>query len=176
MRTARIKGCLAMRAGILVGKADILARIAKHPLMRAVRIDKMTLAALEATLRHYQRNEAEMHIPTWRMISARPEKISTRARSWAAQLQAQGIPARTQRGESTVGGGSLPGETLPTTLLALDAARVLLPLDELAKRLRLRSTPIITRILRDTLLLDPRTVLEEQDEEVVQGLREEIPE
>jgi len=160
------------QAGILVGKADVLARVAKHPLMRAVRIDKMTLAALEATLRHYQRNEAEKHIPVWRMISARPEKIATRAASWAAQLQAQGIPARTQRGESTVGGGSLPGETLPTTLLALDAARVPLPLDELARRLRLRSTPIITRILRDTLLLDPRTVLEEQDEEVVQGLGE----
>ncbi|MFL5658963.1 MAG: L-seryl-tRNA(Sec) selenium transferase [Ktedonobacteraceae bacterium] len=160
------------QVGILVGKADVLARIAKHPLMRAVRIDKMTLAALEATLRHYQRNEAEKHIPVWRMISARPEKIATRATNWVAQLQAQGIPARTQRGESTVGGGSLPGETLPTTLLALDAARVPLPLDELARRLRLRSTPIITRILRDTLLLDPRTVLEEQDEEVVQALGE----
>src|SRR2546421_3596385 len=162
------------QAGILVGKADVLARIAKHPLMRAVRIDKMTLAALEATLRHYQRSEAEKHIPVWRMISARPEKIATRAASSAAQLQAQGIPARTPRGESTIGGGSLPGETLPTTLLALDAAQLPLPVDELAKRLRLRSTPIITRILRDTLLLDPRTVLEEQDEEVVQGLGEDI--
>src|SRR5438874_5691137 len=162
------------QAGILVGKADVLARIARHPLMRAVRIDKLTLAALEATLRHYQRNEAEQHIPIWRMISARPERLASRATSWAAQLQAQGIPARTQRGESTIGGGSLPGETLPTTLLALDAARVPLSLDELARRLRLRSTPIITRIVRDTLLLDPRTVLEEQDEEVVQGLREVI--
>jgi len=142
--------------------------------MRAVRIDKMTLAALEATLRHYQRNEAEMHIPIWRMISAQPEKIGNRARTWTMKLQAQGIPARTQRGESTIGGGSLPGETLPTTLLALDAAQLPLPVDELAKRLRLRSTPIITRILRDTLLLDPRTVLEEQDEEVVQGLGEDI--
>ena len=160
------------QAGILVGKADILARIAKHPLMRAVRIDKMTLAALEATLRHYQRNEAEMHIPIWRMISARPEKIANRARTWTMKLQAQGIPARMQRGESTIGGGSLPGETLPTTLLALDAAQLPLPVDELAKRLRLRSTPIITRILRDTLLLDPRTVLEEQDEEVMKGLEE----
>src|SRR6266566_4016331 len=162
------------QAGILVGKADILARIAKHPLMRAVRIDKMTLAALEATLRHYQRNEAEIHIPIWRMISARPEKIASRARTWTMKLQAQGVPARLQRGESTIGGGSLPGETLPTTLLALDAAQLPLPVDELAKRLRLRSTPIITRIFRDTLLLDPRTVLEEQDEEVVQGLGEDI--
>ena len=90
------------------------------------------------------------------------------------KLQAQGIPARTQRGESTIGGGSLPGETLPTTLLALDAAQLPLPVDELAKRLRLRSTPIITRILRDTLFLDPRTVLEEQDEEIMKGLGEEI--
>ncbi len=162
------------QAGILVGKAAVLARIAKHPLMRAVRIDKMTLAALEATLRHYQREEAETHIPIWRMISVRPEKLAKRAAAWTAKLQAQGIRAHTQRGESTIGGGSLPGETLPTTLLALDATSVPIPLDELAKRLRLRRTPIITRILRDTLLLDPRTVLQEQDKEVVQGLVEEI--
>ncbi len=162
------------QAGILLGKAEVIARIAKHPLMRAVRIDKMTLAALEATLRHYQRDEAESHIPIWRMIAARPEKLANRAAQWAAQLHAQSIPARTQRGESTIGGGSLPGETLPTTLLALDAAQLSLPLEELARRLRLRSTPIIPRILRDTLLLDPRTVLEEQDEEVMRGVVEEI--
>jgi L-seryl-tRNA(Ser) seleniumtransferase len=162
------------QAGILVGKAEILERIAKHPLMRAVRIDKMTLAALEATLRHYQRDEAALRIPIWCMIAARPESIVSRATRWAAKLQAHGIGARTQRGESTVGGGSLPGETLPTTLLAIDAAQVALPLDELAKRLRTRSIPIVTRILRDTLLLDPRTVLEEEDEEVVEGLREVV--
>ena len=162
------------QAGILVGKASVLARIAKHPLMRAVRIDKMTLAALEATLRHYQRNEAETHIPIWRMIAARPEKITSRTSSWASKLQEQGIPARIQRGESTIGGGSLPGETLPTTLLAIDAARVSLPLDELARRLRMRNIPIVARILRDTLLLDPRTVLEEQDKEVVRGVGEAV--
>ncbi len=162
------------QAGILVGKAEVLQRIARHPLMRAVRIDKMTLAGLEATLRHYQRDEAETHIPTWRMISASPSKIAGRATSWASKLQKSGIVARTQRGESTVGGGSLPGETLPTSLLALDAGYVPISLDELARRLRLRSTPLIARILRDTLLLDPRTVLEEQDKEVVQALVEEI--
>lgn len=161
------------QAGMLVGKADLIALIAKHPLMRAVRIDKMTLAALEATLRHYQRDEAQTHIPIWRMISAQPKHIATRATNWASKLQAQGIPARTQHGESTVGGGSLPGETLPTTLLALDATHIPLPLDELAKRLRLRHPPIVVRIQRDTLLLDPRTVLPEQDEEVVRALVEE---
>lgn len=162
------------QTGILVGKSEAIARIAKHPLMRAVRIDKMTLAALEATLRHYQRNEVETHIPVWRMISAPLEKITSRATTWVAQLQGKGIAARVQRGESTIGGGSLPGETLPTMLLALDAVRMPLPLDELAKRLRLRKTPIVTRILRDTLLLDPRTVFVEQDEEVIRGLVEAI--
>jgi L-seryl-tRNA(Ser) seleniumtransferase len=162
------------QAGILVGKAEVLKRIARHPLMRAVRIDKMTLAALEATLRHYQRKEAETHIPIWRMISTPPAKIASRATSWASQLQKQGIRARTPRGESTIGGGSLPGETLPTTLLALDAEHVPFPLDELAKRMRMRKTPVIARIQRDTLLLDPRTVFKEQDKEVVQALVEGI--
>jgi L-seryl-tRNA(Ser) seleniumtransferase len=162
------------QAGILVGKSAVLARLAKHPLMRAVRIDKMTLAALEATLRHYRRGEVEAHIPVWRMISMRPERIASRAASWIATLQAKGIMARTQRGESTIGGGSLPGETLPTTLVALPAEHLSLQLDELARRLRMRKTPIITRILRDMLLLDPRTVLEEQDKEVLQALVEVV--
>ena len=162
------------QAGILVGKAAVLQRISKHPLMRAIRIDKMTLAALEATLRHYQREEAETHIPIWRMIAASPGSIAGRAASWVSTLQKYGIPARMQRGESTVGGGSLPGETLPTTLLALDAGNVSMSLDELAKRLRLRSSPLIVRILRDALLVDPRTVLEEQDNEVVQAFVEEL--
>jgi L-seryl-tRNA(Ser) seleniumtransferase len=162
------------QAGILVGKAEVLTRIARHPLMRAVRIDKMTLAALEATLRHYQRGEAETHIPIWRMISAPAAKLASRATSWAAKLQKHGISAHTQRGQSTIGGGSLPGETLPTTLLALDAAHLPMPLDELAKRLRTRRIPIVARILRDSLLLDPRTVLEEQDKEVVGAILEEL--
>jgi L-seryl-tRNA(Ser) seleniumtransferase len=162
------------QAGILVGKEAVLERIARHPLMRAVRIDKMTLAALEATLRHYQREEAERHIPIWRMISAQPSSIAGRASSWVSKLKAQGIVAHTQRGESTIGGGSLPGETLPTTLVALAAADVPLSLDEFAKRLRLRRTPIIGRVQRDTLLLDPRTVLLEQYKEVVQALVEEM--
>jgi L-seryl-tRNA(Ser) seleniumtransferase len=162
------------QAGILVGKAAAIKSISQHPLMRAVRIDKMTLAALEATLRHYQREEAEAHIPIWRMIGASPSSIEGRAASWASRLQHHGIPARMQRGESTVGGGSLPGETLPTTLLALDAGNVPMPLDELARRLRMRSMPLIVRILRDALLVDPRTVLQEQDKEVVQALIEEL--
>ncbi len=158
------------QAGILIGKASVIARLAKHPLMRAVRIDKMTLAALETTLRHYQRGQAETHIPIWRMISTHPEKISRRATQWVTHLQEHGIAARIQRGESTIGGGSLPGETLPTTLVALDAARIPLSLEELAKKLRLHTTPIIVRIAKNALLLDPRTVFEEQDDLVLQAL------
>ena len=158
------------QAGIIVGKSAAIALLAKHPLMRAVRIDKMTLAALEATLRHYERGQAETHIPVWRMISAQPEGIARRAEQWAAQLKAHGLAARTQRGESTIGGGSLPGEMLPTTLLALDADKVSVPLDELARRLRRQPVPIVSRILRDTLLFDPRTVLDEQGEAIVQSL------
>ncbi len=162
------------QAGILIGKAAVIARLAKHPLMRAVRIDKMTLAALEATLRHYQHGQAETHIPVWRMISAHPETIHTRATHWVAQLQEHGIPAHSQHGESTIGGGSLPGETLPTTLVALDATKTRIPLAELAKKLRMHSTPIIIRIFRDTLVLDPRTVFAEQDEEVMRALIEAV--
>ena len=162
------------QAGIIVGKAEVIARLARHPLMRAVRIDKMTLAALEATLRHYQRGQAETHIPVWHMISARLDHITQRATSWATRLNETRVATRVQRGESTVGGGSLPGETLPTTLLALEAAHMPLPLEEIARRLRQRNTPVIARISHDTLLLDPRTVLEEQDEELVHALIEVV--
>lgn len=170
------------QAGIIVGKQEIVARLAKHPLMRVVRIDKMTLAALETTLRHYLRNEAESHIPVWRMISYTSEQLARRASGWATQLREQGITTHLQRGESTIGGGSLPGETLPTTLLALaesdvatlDRAQGHKPasLAEIATRLRQRPTPVIPRISRDKLLLDPRTVLVEQDQELIQAVKE----
>ncbi len=160
------------QAGIIVGKEVVIARLASHPLMRALRIDKMTLAALEATLRHYQRDQAATHIPVWRMISAHLDALTTRATGWAARLHERSVQARVQRGESTIGGGSLPGETLPTMLLALDASGVPFSLEELAARLRQRSTPIVARITHGTLLLDPRTVFAEQDKEVVHALIE----
>jgi L-seryl-tRNA(Ser) seleniumtransferase len=160
------------QAGILVGKAEVIARLAKHPLMRAIRVDKMTLAALEATLRHYERGQAQTHIPVWRMITMPIEAITRRATSWMAALHAHGIEARLQDGQSTIGGGSLPGETQPTMLLALDAAGLPFSVDELAQRLRRYATPIVARISHDALLLDPRTVLEEQDGVMQQAIVE----
>jgi len=143
------------QAGIIIGKADLLARIKKHPLARAVRADKLCLAALTATLLHYLKDEAEREIPIWRMISARPKQVKARAGHWAAELGQGEVLAS----ESTIGGGSLPGESLPTWVLALtvkSAGRFL-------EKLRQEQPPVIARTENDRILLDPRTVLPEQD-------------
>jgi L-seryl-tRNA(Ser) seleniumtransferase len=143
------------QAGIIVGKADLLAKIKKHPLARAVRADKLCLAALTATLLHYLKDEAEREIPVWRMISAAPGQVKKRAKAWAAEL-GQGEVAASR---STVGGGSLPGESLPTFVLSLAVKSPAKFLDGL----RLQSPPVIARTENDRILLDPRTVLPEQD-------------
>jgi len=161
------------QAGIILGKREIIARIAKHPLMRTIRIDKLTLAGLEATLRHYQRNEAPERIPIWRMIALPQETLRQRAQQWMMQLRSRGVIAELLEGQSTIGGGSLPSETLPSTLLAIheEASTSYPSLEALAKRLRSGDPPIVARILRDRLLLDPRTVLPEQDQMLLDGLR-----
>jgi L-seryl-tRNA(Ser) seleniumtransferase len=104
------------------------------------------------------------------MIATTPEALKQRATQWVSYLRAQGVVARLQPGISTIGGGSLPGETLPTTLLALDADQVQPSLEIISKRLRSRPIPIISRILRNSLLLDPRTVFQDQDQELLQAL------
>jgi len=143
------------QAGIIIGKADLLARIKKHPLARAVRADKLCLAALAATLLHYLKDEADSEIPIWRMISATPKQVKARAEHWAAGL---GL-GEVQASESTVGGGSLPGESLPTWVLALTVKSS----DTFLEKLRRELPPVIARTENDRILLDPRTVLPEQD-------------
>ncbi|MEA3337804.1 MAG: L-seryl-tRNA(Sec) selenium transferase [Chloroflexota bacterium] len=155
------------QAGLIVGKRDAIAQLRHYPLTRALRVDKTTLAALSVTLTHYLRGQAAEKIPVWRMIAMDAGEIARRSGSWAAQLQDAGVSATVWPGESTVGGGSLPGETLPTHLLALPD----LPADRLAARLRAANPPIVARIMQDTLCLDPRTVLPEQDKTVVETLR-----
>jgi L-seryl-tRNA(Ser) seleniumtransferase len=143
------------QAGIIIGKADLLTKIKKHPLARAVRADKLCLAALTATLLHYLRDEAESEIPIWRMISATPKQLKARAQAWVAELGQGEVIAS----HSTVGGGSLPGESLPTWVLALTAKSP----DKFSEKLRQGLPPIVTRTDNDRILLDPRTVLPEQD-------------
>ncbi|MFH2103734.1 MAG: L-seryl-tRNA(Sec) selenium transferase [Chloroflexota bacterium] len=150
------------QAGIIVGRKELLAKVKKHPLARALRADKTRLAGLTACLLHYLRDEAETEIPIWRMIAAPAAQVRSRARAWAAEIgQGEVIP-----GESTVGGGSLPGETLPTSLLALDVDSP----DKFLARLRTQSPPVIARAQDDRVVLDPRTVLPEQDGALLVGL------
>ena len=146
------------QAGILCGRADLLSAIKRHPLARAVRADKLALAALAATLTHYLKEEAETAVPVWQMIARSTNELGDVADTWAAHLQEQGIAAVVVDGFSTVGGGSLPGTTLPTRLVAIDAANP----DALAAALRAQSPPVIGRIQDGRYLLDPRTVLPDQ--------------
>lgn len=150
------------QAGILVGKKAIIQRMKRHPLARALRTDKLAYAALSATLDHYRRGEATTHIPVWQMIAMPLTEIEKRVQHWAQQVGGVVI-----RGESTVGGGSLPGTTLPTALLALDVPAP----DAFMKALREADTPIIARIADDRVLFDPRTVLPAQDTSLLQTIQ-----
>jgi L-seryl-tRNA(Ser) seleniumtransferase len=152
------------QAGIIVGRRVLVDRLKKHPLARAVRADKLCLAALSATLLHYIKDEVEREIPIWRMIAASLDDIERRAHAWATVLgQGQVIP-----GESTVGGGSLPGETLPTRLLALDVTGP----DRILRRLRQAPLPVVARTQDERIVLDPRTVLDTQEETLLAELQE----
>jgi L-seryl-tRNA(Ser) seleniumtransferase len=150
------------QAGIIIGHADPISKLKKHPLARAVRADKLCLAGLSATLLHYLKGEVESEIPVWRMIACSLEELQARAQGWITHLGAgQAIP-----GESTIGGGSLPEETLPTCLLSLK-----LPSPNRAMtHLRQAPIPIIARLQDNLLVLDPRTVLPEQDDVLLEGL------
>jgi L-seryl-tRNA(Ser) seleniumtransferase len=151
---------------LIVGKADLVAKLRHHPLARALRVDKSTLAALQATLLHYLRGEAEQEIPVWRMVAAPVEALAARAAGLAAYLRDQGVPATLVTTTSTVGGGSLPGEVLPTRALALAAERP----DALAAALRVGAPPVVARIADGQLLLDPRTVAPEEDGLLLQAV------
>ncbi len=160
------------QAGIIVGEKQLIDKLKKHPLARAVRIDKVRLAGLGATLIHYVKGEAVEKIPVWIMVATPLTVIEKRARAWEATIGSMG---RIIDGESMVGGGSLPGSTLPTKLVAIggDGKRKGGRLAQtLAQRLRQSNPPIIGRISEDVLLLDPRTVLPEEDKIVIRVLNE----
>ena len=157
------------QAGIIVGRKQLVDKLRKHPLARAVRIDKIRLAGLAATLLHYLKGEATSKIPAWRMIAASLKDIEKRAGKWAEAL---GDRARVVDGETMVGGGSLPGGTLPTRLVAIGDGKDRSLAQRAARKLRAREIPVVGRIADDILLLDPRSVLPEEDEIVLKALRD----
>lgn len=154
------------QAGIIVGKEEYVQKLVKHPLARALRVDKLTLAALQATLLHYLKNEATKKIPVWQMIAAAPDALDKKAQAWADQWRGAGLDANVIGAESTIGGGSLPGETLPTRAIALTVSSP----NDFAARLRRNDPPIITRIENDRVLIDPRTVLPHDEEALLSGV------
>ena len=144
------------QAGIIIGRTDLIAKIKKHPLARAVRADKTSLAGITATLLHYLKDETEREIPIWKMISMPLDKVKARAEKWAHELGAGLV----SKNEATVGGGSLPGESFPSYVLSLSVKSP----DKFLKKLREQNPPVIARTENDKILLDPRTVLPEQDQ------------
>ncbi|GBD10601.1 L-seryl-tRNA(Sec) selenium transferase [bacterium HR23] len=158
----------APQAGIVVGKRSLVRMLARHPLARAVRIDKVSLAGLSATLLHYLKGEAVAKIPIWQMLSRPLEGLHQTAHKWQ---EAIGPRAQVRKGESTIGGGSLPGETLPTWLVALSAEGVPGGAKELARRLRSHTPPVIARIQEEQVVLDPRTVLPDEEQALLAAVR-----
>jgi L-seryl-tRNA(Ser) seleniumtransferase len=157
------------QAGIIAGKREMVAQLARHPLARAVRIDKLSLAALHATLLHYLKGEAVQRIPIWQMISAPKEQMEVKAREWAGTL---GPEAEVTQGQSTIGGGSLPGEEFDTWLVSISTVGKTGGAGALAATLRQQATPVIVRIEEEHVLVDPRTVLQQQQSALLASLKE----
>jgi L-seryl-tRNA(Ser) seleniumtransferase len=156
------------QAGIILGRGDsgaaAVKKMSRHPLARAVRIDKLTLAALEATLRQRLSGRLD-EIPVERMIRASVEDVRRRAAMWSVKLEERGVRTTLVAGESAVGGGALPGHGLPTMLLALSG-----PASRLAAALRHGGPPVIARIEKDACCLDARTVLKGEDETLIDAV------
>jgi L-seryl-tRNA(Ser) seleniumtransferase len=157
------------QAGLLSGRRELIARIRSNPLFRALRVDKLTYAALEATLLAYVRQDHDA-IPALRMLRLSPEQIEGRAQAMKKTLQSERnrLGVDIVDGQSVVGGGAAPAASLPTRLLAVTCAG--LSADELAARLRAGEPPVVARVEEGRVLLDLRTVFAEQDEAVAQAL------
>jgi L-seryl-tRNA(Ser) seleniumtransferase len=144
------------QAGIMVGRQQLIARIRTHPLMRALRVDKLTYAALEATLEEFAAGRDQTTVPVAAMIAMPLEAIKRRAQALSGELATKGLRAGTADGLSTIGGGSAPGATLPTCLVSIEASA--LSANDLEELLRTQPVPIIARIEQERLVIDLRTV------------------
>lgn len=156
------------QAGIVVGRRGLVSRLARHPLARAVRIDKLSLASLTATLVHYLRGEAEREVPVWRMISTTPDELKARATRWRSALSGS---FSVDESRSAIGGGSLPGETLPTWALMLDASNIPGGAEGVMQQLRGNRPPVVARVENEKVLFDPRTIGPDEDEDFLSCLQ-----
>ena len=156
------------QAGIILGKKSYLDILKKHPLNRAMRVDKMTLAALEATLQSYDQG-CEEEIPVIGMLAAKPDALREKAETLASMLRTAGIEAEILPTEGRVGGGSVPGHALPSYAVAFCGN-----VKELEEKLRLGLQPIIGRIHEGKYLLDVRTLFEEDFSAIVEALKEAV--
>jgi len=158
------------QAGIVVGRADLIGRMRANPLCRALRVDKVTLAGLEATLRAYRDPDTAIsQIPILRMLAAQRTGLAERAEAVRAALAASGIEAAVVESTGAVGGGTYPNVELSSYALAL---KTHVGVDRLAERLRDGEPPVVGRIVDDTLLLDVRTVFPGQEQDLVRRVAE----
>ena len=139
----------------------------KHPLARAVRVDKLTIAALAATLDLYL-TQSFGDVPIWTMLSTSLESVRSRAQAWQSRLAELGVAVEVAAAESTVGGGSLPGERLPTIVVVITPRQG--GATDVLRRLREHEPPVIGRIVEERVLLDPRTVLPDEDDVLVDAV------
>lgn len=165
------------QAGIIVGRRDLIERLRMNPLARAVRSDKLTLAALEATLRLYQDEERVVEaLPVLRALALPLPEVTRRARELAKRIAGLpcGVQAEVEEEFSEVGGGALPLERIPTAVVVLRHPH--LSAVVLEERLRTAEPPVLGRIVEDRLLLDPRSLLPGEEEEIVQVMAERVGE
>lgn len=164
------------QAGFIIGRRDLVERCKRHPLTRALRIDKLTLAGIEATLKLYlEPEQAVRRIPTLHMLSLTPSELRPQAEELARLVTAElGERAQVsvQAGVSQAGGGSLPGVELPTVLVAV--TNTALPLNEVEERLRRQAPPVMVRIYKNAILLDPRTLFPEELAMVARALAQAL--
>jgi len=153
------------QSGIIVGKKELISKISKHPLARAIRIDKINLAALHATLMHYIKGEAENNIPIWKMISSSTETLRTRGLNILRNI---GIDLGLVVTQSSIGGGSLPSETLPSIAIEINSCNV----EIVSSNLRNAHYPVLARIYKDKILIDLRTISSGEDKYLEITLKE----
>src|SRR6267378_2529332 len=159
------------QAGIIAGKKELVQKVRRHPLFRALRVDKLTIAAMEATLHAYLRG-AWKEIPALRMMQMSFEEISARTdafyRTLSAKIAKADAEVEITDGRSLVGGGSTPAQSLPTRVIGFASARH--SASELEVRLRTGATPVVARIEEERLLIDLRTVFPEQEAALAEAL------